>query len=497
MEIELPHQSYKEMLLDKQECNQANYYDMEHQSILEGIKGKHIEGVIPLSPEEKERLYKPWKFSVIIKVFKRRMPHHMLRSKLIDLWKPSEQLILIDLGWDFYIVKFSLEESTVKALHLGPWFVSGHFLSVRKWEPKFVPQEATLTTTAIWIRLPQLPTEFYDTVILEKVGRKLVETSVIIGDHKQSVIYEGEGTLCTSCGRIGHTTLRCSYSQRPTLTANESQEHHTTDTPPEESQWKTVTCPRRRKQGQHKTIPNTEGQSLKQHHNTQAEEVQNSAHLARVTMEALNKALTAFGPLLWQSMANNDSPAPITDPQALNNHILQSFHALPFFPDLMKEDPAAEPIFTQIIIPPNHTTSNPKKETSSPPLQNIHRGVTTALEILKKKDATEELEQNYPAPRIDSIMLDSVRSIDFSTQVSEVVVVLCPRAMSKCGMSLVSAQTQGPPKPLLNLTPILSLKRKSPPPQLPSLPGPSSPQEGSNLAPTSLMMNYIIWNVMG
>nr|XP_009794210.1 PREDICTED: uncharacterized protein LOC104241008 [Nicotiana sylvestris] len=286
MEVETPQHSYKEMLLDKQECNQTNYYDMEHQSTPEVAKGKHIEGSIPLSPEEKERLYMPWKFSVIIKIFKRKMPHHMLRSRLINLWKPSEQLILVDLGWDFFIVKFSLEESMVKALHLGPWFVSGHFQSVRKWEPKFVPHEATLTSTAIWIRLPQLPTEFYDKVILEKVGRKLgkllkidqctsstlrgryariciqvpqetpVEISVIIGDQKQLVVYEGEGTLCTSCGRIGHTASKCNYKPHSSATVNGTQEFHQTDPTPEESEWKTVTFPRRRKQGQQKaTIP--------------------------------------------------------------------------------------------------------------------------------------------------------------------------------------------------------------------------------------------------
>nr|XP_009790993.1 PREDICTED: uncharacterized protein LOC104238354 [Nicotiana sylvestris] len=220
IEVELPQHSYKEMLLDKQVNNQTNYYDMDNQSISELDKGKHIEGSIPLSQEDKERLHLPWRYSVIIKIFKRKMSHHMLRSKLNDLWKPSDQLILIDLGWDFYIVKFSLEESMVRALHLGPWFISGNFLFVRKWEPKFVPQEATLTSTAIWIRLPQLPTEFCDKDILEKVGRKLgkllkidqctsstlreryariciqvpletpVETIVIIGDHKQAVIYE-------------------------------------------------------------------------------------------------------------------------------------------------------------------------------------------------------------------------------------------------------------------------------------------------------------------
>ncbi|XP_070018026.1 uncharacterized protein [Nicotiana sylvestris] len=146
---------------------------MENHPTLELDKGKHIEDSIPLSPEEKERLYTPWRYLVIIKIFKRKMPHHMLRSKLIDLWKPSETLILIDLGWEFFIAKFSLEESMVKALHLGPWFIFRHFLSVQKWEPKFIPKEATLTSTAIWIRLPQLPTKFYDKVILDNVGRKL------------------------------------------------------------------------------------------------------------------------------------------------------------------------------------------------------------------------------------------------------------------------------------------------------------------------------------
>nr|XP_009796013.1 PREDICTED: uncharacterized protein LOC104242638 [Nicotiana sylvestris] len=301
MEVETPQHSYKEMLLDKQVCNQTNYYNMDNQSTLELDKGKHIEGSIPLSLEEKGRLYTPWRYSVIIKIFKRKMPHHMLRSKLIELWKPSEQLILIDLGWDFFIVKFSLEESMIKTLHLGPWFFSGHFLSVRKWEPKFFPQEATLASTAIWIRLPQLLTEFYDKIILEKVGRKLgkllkidqctsstlrgryariciqvplktpVETTIIIGDHKQSVIYEGEGTLCTSCGRIGHTAPKCNYKPHSSTSTNGTQEVHQMEPTPEKNEWKTVTFPRRCKRGQPKpTIP-IEGNVPKSQHTPQAE----------------------------------------------------------------------------------------------------------------------------------------------------------------------------------------------------------------------------------
>lgn len=160
------------------------------------------------------------------------MPYHFLRSKLIDLWNPFKQLILIDLGWGFFIVKFIFEEKYGLSTTTRPLVHIRKLSLSSKMGTKICSQEATLSFTAIWIRLSQLPTKFYDIEILENVGRKLgkllkidtctsstlrgryeliciqvpletlVETSVVIGDHKQSVIYEGKGTLCKGCGRI-------------------------------------------------------------------------------------------------------------------------------------------------------------------------------------------------------------------------------------------------------------------------------------------------------
>lgn len=88
---------------------------------------------IPLTSTDKTRLYSPWKSSVIVKVFGRKVGHQTLRTKLRSLWQPIENLPLIDLGLDFFLIKFQKEENMNN--HEGLWFIFNHFLSMRKWEP--------------------------------------------------------------------------------------------------------------------------------------------------------------------------------------------------------------------------------------------------------------------------------------------------------------------------------------------------------------------------
>lgn len=95
------------------------------------------------------------------------------KNKLQAIWKPTEALSLVELGSDYYLIKFNKLENYNKALHDGPWFIGNQFLTVRKWEPRFVASEASLTYSAIWARLPELPIEFYDYDILQKIGNKL------------------------------------------------------------------------------------------------------------------------------------------------------------------------------------------------------------------------------------------------------------------------------------------------------------------------------------
>ncbi|KAH0712690.1 hypothetical protein KY289_008649 [Solanum tuberosum] len=130
------------------------------------------------------------------------------------------------------------------ALQNGPWFINGFFLSIKKWHPNFVAAEANETYSAIWIRLPELPTEYYDHNVLARIGNKLghlVNTDVctsatlrgryaricievpirvpvkqhIYIDHlKQGIVYEGADILCKLCGRIRHIEINSNFSKK-------------------------------------------------------------------------------------------------------------------------------------------------------------------------------------------------------------------------------------------------------------------------------------------
>ncbi|GAV78586.1 DUF4283 domain-containing protein [Cephalotus follicularis] len=51
--------------------------------------------------------------------------------------------------------------------------VFGHYLIVQRWQPYFQPSMAHLTKSSLWIRLLELPLEFYDEGVLFSIGKLL------------------------------------------------------------------------------------------------------------------------------------------------------------------------------------------------------------------------------------------------------------------------------------------------------------------------------------
>lgn len=129
MEVEITPNTFKDALLNKEK--EINRSDSIYDGTLLDPQDAE-QNTIELSDSEKQRIYQPWRLSVIIKLFLKILGHAYLRNKLTNLWKLKENLILIDLGNDFVVAKFTLNDSLEKVLNEGSWFVTGSFLTIRR-----------------------------------------------------------------------------------------------------------------------------------------------------------------------------------------------------------------------------------------------------------------------------------------------------------------------------------------------------------------------------
>lgn len=200
---------------------------------------------IKLSDDRKNKIGASWTGALIVKVFGRTVGYHFLQSRLSSMWKPLGRMTCIDIGKDFFLIKFSLKEDHAKVLKGNPWFVGEHYLSIRGWEPNFRSKTASLSAVTMWVRLPNLPIEYYELSMLwdiskaigpvlridthtalEMRGRftrlcvqvnfdKPIVKIVKVGGIDQPVQYEGISSLCFSCGRVGHKEDGCPYSVKP------------------------------------------------------------------------------------------------------------------------------------------------------------------------------------------------------------------------------------------------------------------------------------------
>ena len=189
--------------------------------------------------EEKSRMRAPWQSVLIIKPFGRKVGFNFLDARIHSSWAPTGRMDCIDLGLDNYIVNFEKPVDMDNVLKGGPWFIGHQFLAITQWEPRFKASTAEFSSVAVWIRLPELPIEFYEPSALLKIGKaigpvlridantangvrgrfaricvqvnldKPLIRKLYLGKIEQFVQYEGINTLCFLCGRIGHKREAC------------------------------------------------------------------------------------------------------------------------------------------------------------------------------------------------------------------------------------------------------------------------------------------------
>ncbi|CAN1161430.1 hypothetical protein LINPERHAP2_LOCUS23907 [Linum perenne] len=117
--------------------------------------------------------------------------------------------------------------------------VADHYVVSEEWRPYFRPEDSSLSSLRVWIRLPGIPLEYFDYGILKRIGDRIGKTVRI--DHTtlegsrgnfaricvevdiskpllskyrlrrrvRRIEYEGLHTICFSCGCYGHEEASC------------------------------------------------------------------------------------------------------------------------------------------------------------------------------------------------------------------------------------------------------------------------------------------------
>nr|POE70182.1 hypothetical protein CFP56_61084 [Quercus suber] len=222
--------------------------DTELEPLLEGM------AEVKLFKETKAHIKVPWSKVLIVKVYGRSVGFNSLTFKINALWKPKAKMDCVNLGRDFFLIKFSSNEDYDHVLHEGPWFIGEHFLAIMPWEPYFKASKAKLSSVAVWVRIPELLIEFYDASVLKEIGsvirpvlhidsytasetrggyarlcvqinlEKPLITSIRVGRLVQCVMYEGVSSLCFKCGRLGHKKENRSFQLKQIVKENNGQE---------------------------------------------------------------------------------------------------------------------------------------------------------------------------------------------------------------------------------------------------------------------------------
>ncbi|KAJ8899631.1 hypothetical protein K2173_018605 [Erythroxylum novogranatense] len=168
-----------------------------------------------------------------------RIGFQLLCKRLHSLWHPQGQMQVVDLDFDYFLVRFKAEEDCLVALTQGPWVIFRHILSVQPWQPSFRPSYELVTRVVVWVRVLNLPITRYHPQILTAVGNLVGNTvridiaiiqkargkyarlivdvdlasplrhNVILDGETLLLAYEGLPQICFDYGRIGHAAQTC------------------------------------------------------------------------------------------------------------------------------------------------------------------------------------------------------------------------------------------------------------------------------------------------
>ena len=114
------------------------------------------------------------KLFLIGKVLGESVPLKSIFSKMKAEWKTSDESSFMDLGNDFFLIKFSTSKDCSKVWEDRPYFIKKQVIVLQRWREEFDPFNESLKATTLWARVIGLPIELWGAniviIIMGQVG---------------------------------------------------------------------------------------------------------------------------------------------------------------------------------------------------------------------------------------------------------------------------------------------------------------------------------------
>lgn len=186
--------------------------------------------------------------AVVGKILGRRASYFLLKSEIQRQWGRFGEFHLTMLGYDCFVCIFVSTEARDAMLCGGPWFIGGDIVGLDRWTPSFSLESMEGLSSPVWIRLPNLPLQYWDACNISRIASGIgVPLSInaqtgnwgrreyawvcvrmnlankllagiwvngMNGKFYQKVEYEGIGIMCFGCGKVGHQKELCPSKNR-------------------------------------------------------------------------------------------------------------------------------------------------------------------------------------------------------------------------------------------------------------------------------------------
>ncbi|GLJ44504.1 hypothetical protein SUGI_0934240 [Cryptomeria japonica] len=204
-----------------------------------GGKGGHAEDIhIDFFKEPKEDVVFWEDFVVIAKIIGLNWPRKEIRNWVECNW--GKRTITKFIAKGFFVVLFEKEEERNIVLTERNWFILSHAIYIQPWAPHFDPTPLAVYSEPVWIRLYNLPIEYWSEELWEKIGitlgtlleadfddvedickcarmkiaavKKIPERVTLVsefGEWSQKVEIDKEISRCLRCGSKFHGEQEC------------------------------------------------------------------------------------------------------------------------------------------------------------------------------------------------------------------------------------------------------------------------------------------------